>query len=112
MENMLTPDNTYPFEDVTLKTPKAIQGGTYSSKLNLDGNPIIVQTPKCVTKNGIHTTIKQMYCDILMNKNHEEFIEWLRKFQERVREIILNNADNWFHTTPSLDEIEYNWNGI
>ena len=110
MENMLTPDNTYPFEDVTLKTPKAIQGGTYSSKLNLEGNPIIVQTPKCVTKNGIHTTIKQMYCDILMNKNHEEFIEWLRKFQERVREIILNNADNWFHTTPSLDEIEYNWN--
>ena len=75
MENMLTPDNTYPFEDVTLKTPKAIQGGTYSSKLNLDGNPIIVQTPKCVTKNGIHTTIKQMYCDILMNKNHEYYLQ-------------------------------------
>ena len=40
---------------------------------------------------------KTIYCDLLMNSNHKEFIDWLRKFQERVREIILNNADNWFH---------------
>ena len=110
MENMLNADRTYPFDKIGIKTPKAIQGGTYSAKLTLDDNVIIIQTPKCLTKNGIHTTIKQIYCDLLMNKNHEEFIDWLRKFQEKVRELVLDNADNWFHEPVTLDEIDYNWN--
>ena len=93
-----------------IKTPKALQGGTYCANLEIDNQPIIVQTPKCKTKNGIHTTAKQIYCDLLMNDNHYEFIDWLRKFQEKIRGLILENADNWFHEAPTLDEIEYNWN--
>ena len=82
----------------------------FDDDLNLDDTVIIIQTPKCHTKNGIHTTIKQIYCDLLMNKNHEEFITWLRKLQEKVRELVLANADNWFHEPVTLDEIDHNWN--
>lgn len=110
MEQMLNADSSYPFDRIEIKTPKAIQGGTYSAKLTLDDTVIIIQTPKCHTKNGIHTTIKQIYCDLLMNKNHEEFITWLRKLQEKVRELVLANADNWFHEPVTLDEIDHNWN--
>ena len=110
METILEPKTTYPFDDIIIKTPKALQGGTYSAKLEVDGKPLVIQTPKCKTKNGIHTTVKQIYCDLLMNQDHIEFINWLRKIQERVRNLILENSETWFHEAPTLDEVEYNWN--
>ena len=110
MENLNVWKKDYPFEDITIKTPKALQGGTYCAKLELDDEPIIIQTPKCKTKNGIHKTAKQIYCDLLLTQDNSEFIDWLSKFQEKVRELIIEKSDNWFHEPISLDEIEYNWN--
>ena len=100
----------FDFENIKLKTPKALQGGTYSAKLVLNDKPVIIQTPKCKTKNGIHNTSKNAYCDLLMNIDHNEFIESLEKFQEKMRSLILENGDDWFHESPTIDEIEYNWN--
>ena len=68
---------------------------------------------KCKTKKGIHKTSKQIYCDLLFshdNTNNTVFINWLSKLQEKVRSLILENGDNWFHDNPGIDEIEYNWN--
>ena len=110
METMLNPDENYPFDKIEIKTPKALQGGTYCANLELENKPIIIQTPKCKTKNGIHKTAKHIYCDLLMNRDNQEFIDWLDKFQERVRELILENSSKWFHESPTIDEIEYNWN--
>ena len=110
MDAMLSPDKNYPFDKVKIKTPKALQGGTYCANLEINDRPIIIQSPKCKTKNGIHKTAKQIYCDLLMNKDHTEFLEWLETFQERVKTLILENSSNWFHDETSLDEIEYNWN--
>ena len=89
METMLTPDKNYPFDEITIKTPKALQGGTYCANLEINNGPIVIQTPKCKTKNGIHKTAKQIYCDLLMNRDHQDFIDWLDLFQERVRALIL-----------------------
>ena len=110
MDAMLSPDKNYPFDKVKIKTPKALQGGTYCANLEINEGPVIIQTPKCKTKNGIHKTAKQIYCDLLMNKDHTEFLDWLETFQERVKNLILQNSSNWFHEPTSLDEIEYNWN--
>ncbi len=110
MDTIVEANTSYPFDDIKIKTPKALQGGTYSAKLELNNEPIVIQTPKCKTKNGIHTTVKQIYCDLLMNQDHNDFIKWLRLLQERVRKLILENSENWFHEPPTMDEIEYNWN--
>ena len=110
MENLNVWKEDYPFEDIKIKTPKALQGGTYCAKLELGDEPIIIQTPKCKTKNGIHKTAKQIYCDLLLTQDNIEFINWLSDFQERVRDLIIEKSDNWFHEPISLDEIEYNWN--
>ena len=107
---MLTPDLNYPFDDIKIKTPKALQGGTYCANLEINNGPILIQTPKCKTKNGIHKTAKQVYCDLILNDDHQDFLEWIDSFQEKVRKLILKNAENWFHDTPTLDDIEYNWN--
>jgi hypothetical protein len=111
--NSELPNDDYPIDDIIIKTPKAVQGGTYSAQLEMNSKPIIIQTPKCKTKKGIHKTSKQIYCDLLFshdNTNNTVFINWLSKLQEKVRSLILENGDNWFHDNPGIDEIEYNWN--
>ena len=110
MDATLSLDKNYPFDKIKIKTPKALQGGTYCANLVINEGPVIIQTPKCKTKNGIHKTAKQIYCDLLMNKDHSEFLEWLETLQERVKSLILENSSKWFHDETSLDEIEYNWN--
>ena len=110
MDAPLSLDKNYPFDKIKIKTPKALQGGTYCANLVINEGPLIIQTPKCKTKNGIHKTAKQIYCDLLMNKDHSEFLEWLETLQERVKSLILENSSKWFHDETSLDEIEYNWN--
>ena len=107
---ILKPNKQYPFDNLSIQIPKALQGGTYSAKLLIDDEPIIIQTPKCKTKHGIHITVKQIYCDLLMTRNDNTFIDWLNELQKKVRKLILENADNWFHEAPTMDEIEYNWN--
>ena len=110
MESMLNPDSNYPFDDIKIKTPKALQGGTYCANLSINDRPLLIQSPKCKTKNGIHKTAKQIYCDLVLTNDHEEFLEWFDKLQSIVRKLILDNSSKWFHEVPSLDEIEYNWN--
>ena len=90
--------------------PRALQGGTYTSNLEINDGPLVIQTPKCKTKNGIHKTAKHLYCDLLLNNDNKDFIDWLDALQEKIRYLILENADNWFHEAPTIDEIEYNWN--
>ena len=113
MSSELLPDENYPFDNISIKTPKALQGGTYSAQLELNNQPLVIQTPKCKTKKGIHKTSKQIYCDLLFSKENTDnisFINWLDTLQSNVRDLILENGDNWFHEKPSLDEVEYNWN--
>lgn len=110
MENLITSTKDYPFDDIKLKMPRALQGGTYTSNLEINDGPLVIQTPKCKTKNGIHKTAKHLYCDLLLNNDNKEFIDWLDTLQEKIRYLILKNADNWFHEAPTIDEIEYNWN--
>ena len=110
MESMLSPDENYPFDKIKIKTPKALQGGTYCANLEVNNSPLIIQTPKCKTKNGIHRTAKQIYCDLVLNRDHQTFLDWMEKLQDRVRNLILENSSKWFHESPSMDEIEYNWN--
>ena len=50
MSSELLPDENYPFDNVSIKTPKALQGGTYSAQLELNNQPLVIQTPKCKTK--------------------------------------------------------------
>tara|TARA_Y100000389_G_scaffold57468_1_gene53490 strand:- start:5048 stop:6310 length:1263 start_codon:yes stop_codon:yes gene_type:complete len=110
MENLLNPTKDYPFGDITIKTPRALQGGTFCANLEINEGPILIQTPKCKTKSGIHKTAKQLYCDLLIDEQNEEFIEWLEKFQIKIQDLIYDNNSKWFHEELSKDDIEYHWN--
>ena len=110
MENLLNPTKDYPFDDITIKTPRALQGGTFCANLEINEGPILIQTPKCKTKAGIHKTAKQLYCDLLLDDENEEFIDWLERFQIKIQDLIYDNNSKWFHEELSKDDIEYHWN--
>ena len=64
----------FPFDQLSLENPHGVQGGAYFSKIKINGNPFLFQTPKCFTKNGIVSTDKKIYCDLMLNSNNEKFI--------------------------------------
>ena len=55
------PNEQFDFSSLSLANPQGLQGGAYFSKLKLNGEPFLVQTPKCSTKNGIHKTECKLY---------------------------------------------------
>lgn len=110
MDNIFSIKN-FPLDEIKLKSPKPLQGGTYYSKLIVnDEKPIFIQTPKCYTKNGIHKTGKKIYCDLKFDSENDTFINWLMDVERRVRDLIFEKREIWFHDEPSMEEIEYNWN--
>ena len=112
MENIIQPNDmvNFDFSNISLKNPKPIQGGSFLSSIKHNNDALIIQTPKIKTKKGITQTNKHIYTDLVFENENSEFIEWIEKLQESVRDIILAKSENWFHEPVTLDEIEYNWN--
>ena len=110
MDIIFSTNNKPNISEMVLKTPKPIQGGTYYSKIKLNENDIFIQTPKCKTKNGIHKTGKKIYCDLKFDNDQYAFIEILRDIENKVKKLIYEKRELWFHDEPSIEEIDYNWN--
>jgi hypothetical protein len=104
-------DENFPFEEIKIKNLKPLQGGTFLASLELNEEPIVIQTPKCKTKHGIHKTSKTTYCDLLLQSD-SDFLVHVEKLEEHIRGLILDNSEKWFSDKMSLDDIEYHWNGI
>ena len=109
MTNILTPDDKFDFEKVHLGNPTATHGGTFFSKIlygNTDDN-LFIQSPKCKTKQGIITSGKKIYTDLLFNNNNVKFIEWINSLEELLQKEIFSRKDDWFVSdTLSMDDIQ------
>jgi len=103
-------DDNFNFDDLTLMPPKGVQGGAYFSRLKYKGEKLIIQTQKCNTKNGIKRTGKKSYCDLMFNNEDSDFSLWAEQFEDKIKELIYNNKDSWFHDDLEKEDIEYNWN--
>ena len=96
----------FAFDKISLASPQPVQGGTYFTKLKMDGEPLYVQMPKCLTKQGIVKTKKGKYCDLLYERNDEEnLIEWIENLELKCQDLINDKKDVWFHTELSKDDI-------
>ena len=103
----------FDFSKLSLSAPTGVQGGAYFSKLKYDGDKLIIQIPKCGTKNGIKKTGKKSYCDLKFNSDEDiVFYEWNEKFEEHIKDLIYKNKDSWFHDDLEKDDIDYNWNSL
>ena len=110
MESILS-FNDEKFDNLFLANPTRLQGGAYFSKLFLDENtPVIFQTPKSSTKNGLIMTSKKTYCDLLFNADDQKFIQWIENFEQAIQFLIFEKKDMWFHNDMELEDIEYFFN--
>lgn len=111
-ESIYTPSCNFPFSDLTLANPQGLQGGAYFSKLKLFNEKIPIQMPKCQTKNGIHKTEKKIYCDLMFDAENDQVIEWVQNLETKIKHLIFEKRDKWFHSEMDMDTIEYHWQPI
>ena len=102
----------FPLDDVTLANPQGLQGGAFFSKLKLLGNSITLQTPRCKTKNGVVKTEKKIYCYLMFEKDDDDVIDFLENLEDKIKNLIYEKKDKWFHSDMDMDTIDYHWQNI
>ena len=106
-------DENFPFSKLYLGNPNGLQGGSYFSNIKLNNdNGVLIQMPKCTTKNGIHTTGKKTYTDLLFDISDEKFENWIDTLTDTIKNLIYEKKDMWFQDDLSFDDIEYAWQDI
>ena len=106
--NIQSINDDFNYNNLSLGNPQSIQGGSYYAKIFTgDSSLIYVQLPKCVTKQGIMSTKKNKYCDLMYERSDSNLlIDWIEKIEEQILQIISDKKDIWFHNELSNSDIE------
>jgi hypothetical protein len=106
MSTIYNPDNTFSFDKLTLAKPILTTGGNYFIRCVVNNAPLYIQPPKCKTKQGIISTGKKIYTDLMFSNVNSEFIQWIETLENTCQQHIYNNRENWFDGDMELHEIE------
>lgn len=112
MPSLMTPNNDFRFDDVTLSSPIIMSGGTHFIKYNVKGEPMYIQPPKSTVKQSIIKSQKRMYCDLLFTNEHEEFLSWIENLEEHSKKYIFNQREKWFETELEESDIDNTFTSI
>ncbi len=106
MDNIIEPNNSFNFSQISLAQPVAIQGNAYFTKILSNNKSLYIQTPKSFTKQGFIKSGKKMYCDLMFDNTHEEFIQWIEHLEERSQDLLYDKSSSWFQNPLEKDDIE------
>ncbi len=106
MDNIIEPNNSFNFSQISLAQPVAIQGNAYFTKILSNNKSLYIQTPKSFTKQGFIKSGKKMYCDLMFDNTHEEFIQWIEHLEERSQDLLYEKSSSWFQNPLEKDDIE------
>jgi len=112
MENIIQPNESFNFNQLTLSHPVGIQGGAYFTKIQNNNKPLYIQTPKSLTRQGFVKTGKKYYCDLMFDKNSESLIHWFENLEEKCQELIYDKSDTWFQTALEMNDVESAFNSV
>ena len=110
MDNIIEPNEDFPFSKLSLTIPTGIQGGAYFTKIQFNNKPLYIQSTKSLTRQGIVKTGKKYYCDLMFDKNSEGLIQWFENLEETCQKLIYSKSDSWFQTTLEMNDIETAFN--
>ena len=105
MEKIKYINKDFNFNELSLAHPNGLQGGSYFTKLNINNNPLYLQTKRCKTKQGIVKTIKKTYCDLMFDKNDTDVVNWFENLEEKMIDLIHEKRKLWFHDELDRDDI-------
>ena len=73
----------FDIDSISITRPVVVQGGTYFTKIRCAKNntPYYVQFEPCKTKQGVVSTNKRSYIDLLCNNEDVVILEWFDNLQ-------------------------------
>jgi len=110
MDNIIEPNETFDFTQLSLAHPSGIQGGAYFTKIEHNKKPLYIQTCKSQTRQGFVKTGKKYYCDLMFDKNSESLINWFENLEERCQKLLFERRDMWFQNSLEENDIESAFN--
>ena len=99
-------DDDFDFTKISISQPSAIQGGAYITKIKYAEDPLYIQTPKCLTKQGINTTNKKAYADLMYSNEYNNVVEWFENLESVLVKLIYEKRELWFQNEMDLEDIE------
>ena len=110
MENIVEPNESFEFTNLSLANPVGIQGGAYFTKILNNNNPLYIQTTRCVTRQGLIKSGKKYYCDFMFDNNSASLINWFENLESRCQQLILGKSSEWFQSALDVSDIENAFN--
>lgn len=105
-------DTCFDFTKLSISQPSAIQGGSYITKIKCDNKPLYIQTPKCLTKQGLNETSKKAYIDLMYSNENDTVMEWFENLESTLVKLIYEKRELWFQNEMELEDIENFFNPI
>ena len=105
MEKIYDSFENFELNKIRISNPISKAGGYYMLKFTMDGSPLYIQPPKCMTKNGIICN-KKSYTDLLFSNDNQEFLSWLENLESYCQNHIFDNREKWFEGDLDIDDIE------
>jgi hypothetical protein len=106
MNKINTLSDNFNFDSISLGVPMALKGGTFFSKLLIYNNDFFMQLSKCSMKQGIVTTGKKTYCDLMFSNLDIHVINWFENLETTVQQLIYEKRQIWFENELDMDDIE------
>jgi hypothetical protein len=102
------PNDTFQFDKLQLSHPQHIMGGSYMTRFAYyeSKQPLYIQSPKTLSKQGIVIAGKKAHIDLLLTANDvdTEFIEWITNLEKRAVDLLYEKRHMWF--TQELDHTD------
>jgi len=106
MENIVEPDETFDFSQLSLAHPSGIQGGAYFTKLLNNGKPLYIQTGQSKLKQGFVKTGKKYHCDLMFDNNAASLIQWIEQLEAKCQQLILEKSGDWFQGSLDANDLD------
>ena len=100
-------DKSIDYSNITLCMPSSIHGGSYFTKLQYCKKPLYMQSPTCISKQGIVHSGKKTYIDLVFTSEKDgEFISFLENLEKKCIDIIYDKRHLWFTDDLEKTDIE------
>ena len=110
MESLREPNAKFDFSKLDLSSPININGGNHFIKYSYDQVPLYIKAPPCSIKQGIVSTSKRIFCDLMFTNENSEFIEFIENLEQYSQKGIFDNRERWFETELEENDIENSFN--
>lgn len=107
MDNIHSVDENFDFQNIILTHPESLHGGSFFTKLQCNNNPFYLQTPKCISKQGVVISNgKKSYIDLMFSNEDNKFIEFMENLEKTCISKIFEKKNLWFTNDIDQSDIE------